>query len=109
MPTQDETQRVAQAIADTFRPQKIILFGSRAYGNPREDSDVDLLVLLPIDDSELATMSRLILAAHKVVCGAYSIDILAKDPHQATARYREGDPLLKDAFDRGKVLYEAAA
>jgi predicted nucleotidyltransferase len=109
MPTREEINRVAKALADDFHPQKIILFGSRAYGNPREDSDVDLLVLLPIADSELATMTRLILAAHKVVRGTYSMDILAKDPKQAAEGYREGDQLLRDAIDRGIVLYEAAA
>lgn len=40
-------RRYAQAIADEFHPDKIILFGSHAYGTPNEDSDVDLLVIMP--------------------------------------------------------------
>lgn len=40
-------RRYAQAIADEFHPEKIILFGSHAYGTPTEDSDVDLLVIMP--------------------------------------------------------------
>ena len=40
-------RRYARAIADEFQPDKIILFGSYAYGTPNEDSDVDLLVIMP--------------------------------------------------------------
>src|SRR6267142_3465057 len=40
-------RRYARAIAEEFQPDKIILFGSYAYGTPHEDSDVDLLVIMP--------------------------------------------------------------
>jgi predicted nucleotidyltransferase len=43
-------KRYARAIADEFKPDKIILFGSHAYGTPKEDSDVDLLVVMPARD-----------------------------------------------------------
>ena len=42
-----EIQRYCDAIAAVFKPQRIILFGSHAYGNPTPDSDVDLLVVIP--------------------------------------------------------------
>ncbi len=40
-------RRYARQIAKQFHPEKIILFGSRACGTPHEDSDVDLLVVMP--------------------------------------------------------------
>jgi predicted nucleotidyltransferase len=40
-------RRFARQIAERFQPQKIILFGSYAYGTPHEESDVDLLVVMP--------------------------------------------------------------
>ena len=40
-------RRYAKQIAERFQPDKIILFGSYAYGTPNEDSDVDLLVIMP--------------------------------------------------------------
>jgi predicted nucleotidyltransferase len=40
-------RRYARAIAEEFRPDKIVLFGSYAYGTPHENSDVDLLVVMP--------------------------------------------------------------
>ena len=42
------------AVAREFRPEKIILFGSYAYGKPTPDSDVDLLVILPFPGNEIA-------------------------------------------------------
>jgi len=43
-------RRFARQIAEKFRPEKIILFGSYAYGTPHEESDVDLLVIMPAND-----------------------------------------------------------
>jgi predicted nucleotidyltransferase len=40
-------RRYARSIAEEFHPDKIILFGSHAYGTPHEDSDMDLLVVMP--------------------------------------------------------------
>lgn len=40
-------RRYTRAIAAEFSPDKIILFGSYAYGTPHEDSDVDILVVMP--------------------------------------------------------------
>src|SRR4051794_31061312 len=40
-------RKLAREIAEKFRPERIILFGSHAYGTPHADSDVDLLVIMP--------------------------------------------------------------
>ena len=47
MVSREAIQKYADAIAREFRPEKIILFGSHAYGEPTEDSDVDLMVVMP--------------------------------------------------------------
>lgn len=49
-------RRYARAIAEEFQPDKIILFGSYAYGTPHEDSDVDLLVIMPARDCHSQTV-----------------------------------------------------
>src|SRR5947208_7703276 len=43
-------RRFARQIAERFKPERIILFGSYAYGTPHEESDVDLLVIMPAYD-----------------------------------------------------------
>ena len=40
---------LSERIAREFEPDKIILFGSYAYGTPKEYSDVDLLVIMPFE------------------------------------------------------------
>jgi uncharacterized protein len=44
-----QMEALSQQIAQQFNPNRIILFGSYAYGEPTEDSDVDLLVVLPFE------------------------------------------------------------
>jgi uncharacterized protein len=41
-----QIQAFSQQIVEKFQPERIILFGSYAYGQPTEDSDVDLLIIL---------------------------------------------------------------
>ena len=40
-------RRYVRAVAERFQPERVILFGSYAYGQPNADSDVDLLVVMP--------------------------------------------------------------
>lgn len=49
MITQDRIDEVVDRIVKNMQPEKIILFGSYAYGNPGEDSDLDILVIKEMD------------------------------------------------------------
>jgi predicted nucleotidyltransferase len=93
---------LSNRIAKEFDPDKIILFGSHAYGTPGEDSDVDLLVILPFEgkplDKSLEILNR--------TDPRFPIDLLARRPDDSARRYAEFDPLIRDAFDHGIVLYE---
>ena len=93
---------LSQRIAEEFDPEKIILFGSHAYGTPRQYSDVDLLVLLRFEGSAFHKALKI----EDCLDSRLYLDIVVRDPEDAARRYREGDPLVKDAFDRGRVLYE---
>jgi len=105
MPTQDEIRRVTQVLADTFRPQKIILFGSRAYGTPRLDSDADLLVILPFDCSPY----RMTVNMLNSIGDVRGFDLVPRRPQDVKTWYESGDPMMREAIDKGVVLYEAAA
>ena len=52
MVTQEDIQAICDDIVREFSPLQVILFGSHAYGTPTEDSDVDLLVVMDIPESE---------------------------------------------------------
>jgi len=94
--------RLAEQIVKEFQPNQVILFGSHAYGNAGPDSDVDLLVVLPFEGrsfwKSLEILNR--------VDPPFPVDLLARRPEDTARRYAEGDPLIRQALDHGKVLYE---
>jgi uncharacterized protein len=96
---------LAKQIADQYRPDRIILFGSYAWGQPREDSDVDLLVLMPTAQTPYRAALEILNSTNP----RFAVDLVVRTPEDAQQRYKFGDPLIREAFDRGQVLYEHAA
>jgi predicted nucleotidyltransferase len=94
-------QQVADYIAQTFEPQKIILFGSYAYGEPKPWSDVDLLVVKEVDDPK--QMQKEI---NLSFIDPFGLDILVRTPQELAHRIPLGDYFLRDIVTKGKVLYE---
>jgi len=90
-------------IVDELKPEKVILFGSFAYGHPNSYSDVDLLVIMdtsaPHKDRSWA-VSRLLLPR------PFPVDILVKTPKEVEEDMKSGDFFLREILTRGKVLYE---
>jgi predicted nucleotidyltransferase len=102
MVASEKINELAHRIIQKFKPEKIILFGSYAYGNPSDDSDVDLLVLLNFKGQGF----RKALEILNNVDPHFAVDLLARTPADAQKRYQEGDPRIRMAVDYGKVLYE---
>jgi uncharacterized protein len=102
MIAQERIRDISERIADQFSPDRIILFGSYAYGEPNEGSDIDLLVVLPFEGKPYRKAAEIAAAVH----AGFPLDILARRPEDIQRRYREADPLVRDAIDRGQVLYE---
>lgn len=102
MIAQDRIRDVSERIARQFAPERIILFGSYAYGTPDEGSDVDLLVVLPFEGKPYRKAAEIAAAVH----AGFPLDIVARRPDDMARRYQECDPLIRDAVDRGRVLYD---
>lgn len=100
--TTSEIKRSAE-IAREFRPQKIILFGSHACGNPEWDSDVDLLVIMPFK----GTRHRQAVAIRSRIEAGVALDLLVRTPQQISRRLAMGDSFIREILKRGKVVYEA--
>src|SRR3989440_9848242 len=96
-------RRYARRVAQRFQPERIVLFGSHAYGTPHADSDVDLLVIMPARN-ELDQAVRISLA----VDNQFPLDLIVRTPKNMTWRLAEGDSFLREVVTRGKVLYEKA-
>ncbi len=95
-------RKYARQVAELFHPDKIILFGSRAYGTPHEDSDVDLLVVMPArNEIDQAIKIRLAVPA------PFPLDLLVRKPSELQWRLAEGESFSTEVVGKGKVLYEA--
>ncbi len=96
-------RRYARAIAEEFRPDQIILFGSHAYGTPGEDSDVDLLVVMPARDRHAQSVR----IRHRLT-PPFPVDLIVRTPLQMKNRLEEGESFTTTIVTRGKILYEKA-
>src|SRR4051794_33798982 len=94
-------RRFARALGERFRPDRIILFGSYAYGIPRPDSDVDLLVVMPARN-ELDQAYRIDLAIDPP---PLPVDIIVRTPKNLSRGLADGDSFLSEIVSRGKILY----
>jgi predicted nucleotidyltransferase len=94
-------RRFAREVAQRFGPEKIILFGSYAYGTPHADSDVDILVIMPArNQHDQAIRIRWEIQA------SFPMDLLVRTPHTMQWRLKEGDSFLQEVVAKGLVLYE---
>ena len=98
-----EINAVVKRIAEKFDPERIILFGSYAYGAPQSYSDVDLLVVLKTKERPLAKQLEIsrALSPHP-----FGMDILVYAPREIKSRITMGDYFLREIVSKGKVMYE---
>jgi len=99
-------KNLCQQIAREFNPEKIILFGSQAYGKPTAESDIDLLVVMPYEGSPFRQAGEILKRVIPQV-GVLPIDLLVRTPKQINERLAIGDRFVSEILERGKVMYEA--
>ena len=98
-----QIEALSQQIAEQFHPERIILFGSYAYGEPTPDSDVDLLVVMPFEGHSPRKAAEI----RFQVRPQFPLDLLVRPPELLRQRLELGDFFMKEIVDEGKVLYEA--
>ena len=100
--TETALDQMVQNIVESFDPDKIILFGSYAWGAPQQDSDIDLLVVI---DSDLRPAKRS--AEISLACRppGLAVDLLVKTPTEIDHRLDIGDPFIRRILEQGKILY----
>ncbi len=98
-------KEIAQKIVKEFKPEKIILFGSWAWGNPGPDSDIDLLI---VKDSNKKRIERQIEIRKSLPDSNLPMDILVYTPSEIDESIHKNRNLfLEDVIANGKVLYAA--
>jgi len=99
---QKELQVFIGEIVNQFNPERIILFGSHAYGNAKPDSDIDLLVVMDFEGRPHQKAFEM----RRKIKRSFPLDLLVRRPGDIADRIRKGDFFIKEIIHKGKVLYE---
>lgn len=104
MITRSAIARLCRRIADQFSPERIILFGSRARGRARSDSDVDLLVVMRYRGTSMRKAVEIL----NRIAPEFPVDLIVRSPREVEKRLAMNDPFLDEIVHRGRIMYEAA-
>ena len=97
-------RRIAKTLVMSYRPERVILFGSRSEGTARHDSDIDLLIIKKTAQpfyQRLADVRRLVSEERR----GYAFEPIVLTPTEVRKRLAMGDQFLQQIIDRGHVLY----
>jgi uncharacterized protein len=98
-----QIQWVVDRLVESLEPEKIILFGSYAYGKPNVDSDVDLLIVKDSDERPTILTGN----AYRAIWGkTFPMDILVRTPQWIEQRLEIGDSFIQEIVGRGRVIYD---
>jgi len=101
MSKQKEIKKIVDQIVEGYKPEKVILFGSFASGKPKENSDVDLVV---IKKTKERFPSRLLRIAG-IVKSSLGADILVYTPKEWKEALEEENYFIKEIAEKGKLVY----
>ena len=101
--TAPKIRAAARKIARELNPEKIVLFGSYAYGKPNIHSDVDLLIVIK---SEERWTKRVIRVSEVLYPRPFPVDLIVRTPYEVKERLRIGDSFFREIVTKGIVLYE---
>ena len=101
---QDAIQSVVDQIVAGFRPEKIILFGSYAYGTPRPESDLDVCVIM---ETSLSEAEQAVTICRSIQY-RFGLDLIVCKPQRLAQHLEWGDSFLKEVINKGVVMYESA-
>jgi len=97
-----QLEKITQKIVHEFKPEKIILFGSYAWGKPGPDSDVDLFVVIDTNQSTRKTARHI---DRSLFPRPFPMDLIVYTPAKVRERLKMGDFFIEDVISKGEVLY----
>ena len=101
--TEKVIRKVTDEIVKSFQPQKIILFGSLVWSEPRVDSDLDLFIIKDID---LRRDERSVLISRLFPYRDFPLDVLVYTPKEVEQSLARKNSFIHEIFTKGKVLYD---
>jgi predicted nucleotidyltransferase len=103
MVTMNQIEELSRRIGREFHADRVVLFGSYARGAVTEDSDVDLLVILPFEGKSVIQSVEIRMRLRP----AFPVDLIVRTPEKVRERLAMGDDFIREILEEGKVLYEA--
>ncbi len=100
---QKEIKRITDRIVEKYQPEKIILFGSYAWGKPTEDSDVDLFIVKKSRKRKIDREREL--SRYLFGNNFPAMDLLIYTPAETRKRLDIKDTFIEDIISKGKTLY----
>lgn len=94
---------VTRRLVEELHPRRIILFGSRAWGQPGVHSDVDILIVMESDERPAARAARV---SRLLRPRPFPMDILVRTPQEVSCRLEMGDQFMRQIVEQGRVLYD---
>jgi len=102
MTNKKEITKIVKQIKEKYKPEKIILFGSFAYGEPKPSSDIDLLIIKKSKKKRVERIKEVLMK----VKSELPLEPLVYTPKEIKERLDLGDFFFQDIFKKGKLLYE---
>jgi predicted nucleotidyltransferase len=99
-----DIKKWCETVAGEFRPEQIIIFGSYAYGSPTEDSDVDVLVVMPLARGRRDVQQAA--AIRERVPAPFPMDVIVRSPQEIARRLALGDGFMASVLRDGQTMYE---
>jgi predicted nucleotidyltransferase len=103
MVAMNRIEEFGQSIGREFGAERVILFGSYARGQVTDDSDVDLLVIIPFEGRSVDKSVEIRMKLRP----QFPVDLLVRTPEKVRQRIKMGDGFMREIIEEGKVLYEA--
>jgi predicted nucleotidyltransferase len=97
-------RRIVERLRQTYQPERVILFGSYAYGRPTRDSDLDLLIVKDTTKSFFQRMFEVRQLISPLRRG-YAVEPIVVTPHELKKRLTKGDQFFLEIIQKGKQLY----
>ena len=99
----NKIQAFVDEVVRQFQPERVVLFGSYAYGQPNEDSDVDLLVIMPHQGHSAVQAAEI----QKRIRAGFPLDLIVRSPQTIRQRIEMDDYFITEILGQGETLYEA--
>ena len=104
--TEEILTEIVRRIVTALHPEKVVLFGSYAYGTPSDHSDVDLLVML---ETDARAADRYLAVSRLIRSRPFPLDIVVKTPDEITQALVKGNSFICEIVTHGRILYARSA